>query len=87
MRPSGAGRSPETTIEYTVPADERVKLSIYNIKWQLIKTLIDETQNAGEHSIIWNGRNESNQPVSSGIYFYKMETKNISEIKKCVLMK
>ncbi len=79
--------NPSTTIKYTIPADEKVKLSIYNIKGQLIKTLIDETQIAGEHSIIWNGRNESNQPVSSGIYFYKMETKNISEIKKCVLLK
>jgi len=79
--------NPSTTIKYTIPTYEKMKLSIYNIKGQLIKTLIDETQIAGEHSIIWNGRNESNQSVSSGIYFYKMETKNISEIKKCVLLK
>ncbi len=87
FNPSGAGRSPSTTIKFTIPADEKVKLSIYNIKGQLIKTLIDETQIAGEHTIFWNGKNNADQPVSSGIYFYKMETKNISQIKKCLLLK
>ncbi len=79
--------NPSTTIKYTIPTEEKVKISIFNIKGQLINTLIDETKIAGEHSITWNGKNESNQSVSSGIYFYKMQTKNISEIKKCLLLK
>ena len=79
--------NPNTIISFSIPEKSEVELNIFNIKGQLIKTLIDETQIAGEHSIIWDGRNESNQLVSSGIYFYKLETKNISEIKKCLLLK
>jgi flagellar hook assembly protein FlgD len=49
---------------------------VYNTLGQKIKTLVNTYQNAGEHSITWDGTDDLNNPVSSGIYFYKMKTNN-----------
>ncbi len=93
FNPSGAGRSPSTTISFNLYAEhaEDAELIIYNIKGQKIKQYSifnpSNAEQVSQSSITWDGRNESNQPVSSGIYFYKLERKNISEIKKCLLLK
>ncbi len=94
FNPSGAGRSLETTISFsTTESTENTEICIYNIKGQKIKTLeCDESlvTNADGHSysITWNGRDDNNQPVGSGIYFYqlKVDDKFIST-KKMILMK
>ena len=77
----------ETTISFLIPKISKVEISIYNIKGQKIKTLVNENLQRGHHKILWNGKNENGETVSSGIYFYKMETDNFSEIKKCILLK
>ena len=79
--------NPETTISFSIPQNGKVDISIYNIKGQKIKTLADGNLRIGHHKVIWNGKNENGKLVSSGIYFYKMETDKFSEIKKCILMK
>ena len=80
--------NPETTINYQLPEDREVELKIYNIKGQLVKTLVEDIKPAGEHSTIWNGDDESGKPVSSGIYFYKLNVNGITEaVKKCLLLK
>ena len=79
--------NPETTIYYQLPEDSQVEISIYNLKGQKVKTLIGEAIQAGDHSVIWNGRDEHNKPVSSGIYFYKIKNDNREIVKKMVLMK
>lgn len=79
--------NPKTTISFSIPNDSKVALFIYNIKGQKIKTLTYENLRIGHHKFIWNGKDENDEPVSSGIYFYKMETDNFSEIKKCILLK
>jgi len=79
--------NPETTISFSIPKDNRVKISIYNIKGQKIRTLANENLQRGYHEVTWNAKDENGKPVSSGIYFYKMETDNFSEIKKCILLK
>ena len=79
--------NPKTKIQYTIPKDTKVELKIYNIKGQLIKTLVDEKQKKGKHSLIWNGKNKNGKPVSSGIYFYKLKTDNYSDVKKMLLLK
>ena len=76
-----------TTISFYIPKYIKLKLSIYNIKGQKIKTIVNSNLNIGKHSFIWNGRDENDKLVSSGIYFYKMETENFSEIKKAILLK
>jgi flagellar hook assembly protein FlgD len=51
----------------------KVELSIYNIKGQLVKNLVDGQQDAGMHSVNWNGKDEYNNPVASGVYFSVMK--------------
>ena len=84
--------NPETTISFSVTQTSSfVTLEIYNIKGQKVKQLVSNSVNqlsACQHSVVWNGTDENNQPVSSGIYFYKLKSgKDFSEIKKMLLLK
>ena len=64
-----------------------INLNIFNLKGQLVKTLVNEHLDAAYHSVVWNGKDNSNKTVSSGIYFYKMETGSYTSTKKMILMK
>ncbi|MCK4653480.1 MAG: T9SS type A sorting domain-containing protein, partial [Candidatus Cloacimonetes bacterium] len=79
--------NPETTILYALPKLCKVSLKIYNIKGQLVKTLVSEKQDAGRYSVTWKSRDNSNKPVSSGIYFYRITTGNFTDTKKCIILK
>lgn len=79
--------NPTTQISFTLPKTQATQLSIYNVKGQLVKKLVDATLPAGEHTISWDGTDERGMAVASGIYSYRLfsEGKNISH--KMVLMK
>ncbi|NIM18927.1 MAG: T9SS type A sorting domain-containing protein [Candidatus Latescibacteria bacterium] len=79
--------NPSTTIKYSIKARASVSLKIYNVTGQLVKTLVNEEKPAGEYTKGWNGRNDAGNPVSSGVYFYKLVTKNFTQTKKMVLLK
>ena len=80
--------NPTTKISYQLPADSEVELIIYNIKGQKVKTLVDEVLPAGEHSIIWDGRDYNGNRVGSGIYLYKLNVNGKTEaVRKCLLLK
>ena len=79
--------NPSTTIEFNLPESSKTEVSIYNLKGQKIKKLLDETLSAGNHQIYWNGKNEKKKTVSSGVYFIRLETGNKTETKKILLMK
>ena len=79
--------NPTTTINYTLKENGKVSLNIYNIKGQKVKQLVSDHLSAGQHSVVWNGTDQANKPVSSGIYFYKMKTDNYEETKRMVLIK
>lgn len=79
--------NPETTISFNNPQSGKLSLTIYNIKGQLVKTLLEDEVSAGHHSIIWKGKDSSEQRVASGIYFCRMETNNKTVTKKMILMK
>jgi len=66
---------------------ENTILEIYNIKGQKVTTLINEKLSAGYHEIHWNGKDNEGNPVSSGIYFYKMKTGKYSKIRKMLLLR
>ncbi len=88
FNPSGAGRSPETTISFsTTESTENTEICIYNLKGQKVKTLINEKLEAGNHQVVWDGKDEIGKPVSSGIYFYKMDAGKYCSTKKMLLMK
>lgn len=79
--------NPETSIGYSLPKNGNVTIDIFNSRGQLIRTLVNETKIAGNYNIIWNGKDQSGQSVSSGIYFYKMKSGDYISTKKMVLMK
>jgi len=79
--------NPTTSIKFYLPAAEYVKLQIYNTTGKLINTLINEKKAGGQYNVKWNGKNNSGNIVSSGIYVYKMETKSFSLSKKMAFIK
>jgi len=64
-----------------------VSLEIYNMKGQKVKQLVSGQLSAGQHSIVWNGKDDNNKTVSSGIYFYKFKTSDYQATKKMLLLK
>lgn len=79
--------NPETTISYDLIKYDKVKLEIFNIKGQLIKTLVNETKDAGSFSVKWDGKNDKMQKVALGVYFYKLTTSEKTLTKKMLLLK
>lgn len=79
--------NPETTISYNIQNAGLVSLDIYNIKGQKVKALVNDRQVAGRHNVVWNGKDDSNRNVASGVYFYKIRSGKFSSTKKMILMK
>ena len=80
--------NPITKISFTTMSIENTELVIYNIKGQKVKTLINSVLENGDHLIIWDGSDQNNQPVSSGIYFYQLKIGNeIIGSKRMLLLK
>ena len=79
--------NPQTVIMFQLSKEMPVEVNIYNIKGQKVRTLIDEEKEAGSHSIVWNGNDDNNYPVSSGVYFYRMVTGEVISSKKMLLLK
>jgi flagellar hook assembly protein FlgD len=77
----------KTEIKYTLPADTDVRLEIYNVLGQKVITLVDENQKAGYYSMIWDGRSETGESVTSGIYFYRLVSSEGVFKKSMVLLK
>jgi flagellar hook assembly protein FlgD len=65
--------NPSTTILYALPRQSHVVLTIYDILGREVVRLLDETQEPGSKSVMWNGRNAAGSSVSSGAYFYMLE--------------
>lgn len=64
--------NPGTTIQYTLAEECQVRIAIYNFAGQHIKTLLSSTRSAGNHDLVWNGKDRYGTPVSAGVYFYKI---------------
>jgi len=80
--------NPTTTISFSIPNESIVELSIFNLKGQKIKTLVNKKLDIGEHSLLWNGVDESEESVSSGVYFYKLAVDGKTRaVKKCLMLK
>jgi len=79
----------KTTISFsTTVSDKNTNITIYNLNGQNIKTIVDKKLEAGNHSVVWDGTDDSGNSVSIGIYFYKMEYGNkYTCFKKMILMK
>ncbi len=80
--------NPETKICFNIPEESSIELSVYNLKGQKVKTLVNEKLNSGTHEILWSGKDNNNTVVASGVYLYRL-TANGKTIKtnKCLLLK
>ncbi|MGD8777329.1 MAG: FlgD immunoglobulin-like domain containing protein [Ignavibacteria bacterium] len=86
--------NPSTTISYSLPVESNVKICIYDILGKLVKSFSCHAQPAGYTQVEWNGRNENNTTLASGIYIYRMEAialdgngKNFVQSRKMLLLK
>ena len=80
--------NPTTTINFTLPSASDVKITIYNIKGQKVRTLVDsKNQQAGTHSIQWDGRDEIGRNVSTGLYVYRLEAADFVLSRKMTFIK
>lgn len=79
--------NPTTRIDFQIPATGNVKLSIYNMLGQEVRSLVNEIKPAGVHQVAWDGRDNQGFMLSSGMYFYKLEVSEQSQIRRLVLMK
>lgn len=79
--------NPATTISFsnTMPSD--LDLSIYNLRGQLVKTLVNGMTASGSHSVIWNGTDDNNRQVSSGVYYYRLSSSGKVQTGKMLMIK
>ncbi|RMF54853.1 MAG: T9SS C-terminal target domain-containing protein [Calditrichaeota bacterium] len=79
--------NPSTTIRFRIPETERVEITIYNLLGQTIRTLTNQVFDAGQHTVIWDGRNDKGRAVASGIYLYTMKAGNFSKTRRMQLIR
>ena len=79
--------NPVTTLRYDLPEADLVNITIYDMLGREVKTLINQTQDAGYRSVIWDATNDYGKPVSAGIYLYQIHAGEYISTKKMVLLK
>ena len=79
--------NPVTTLQYDLPEDALVNITIYDMMGRIVKNLVSSQQNAGYKSIQWDATNSTGQPVSAGLYLYSIEAGEFRQTKKMMLLK
>jgi hypothetical protein len=79
--------NPTTSIDFNLPSSQEVKLIIYDLNGRTVRTLLNEKQGAGLHSVVWDSRDDAGNTMPSGVYFYQLTTGSYSTSKKLMLIK
>jgi len=79
--------NPTTSIEFLLPKSGEIKIEIFNILGQRVRTLVEQHFKAGYQKVEWNGKDDSGIEVASGVYFYKLQTEDFTKTKKMVLVR
>ncbi len=79
--------NPMTTIAFSLPRADHVRLAVFDLAGHLVRTLVDEGRAAGTHTVVWEGLNNAGYPVASGMYFYRMEAGSRSMARGMVMLK
>jgi len=79
--------NPVTTIRYQVPEDVHVTLEVFNFLGQKVRTLVNEFKAEGYYPVVWDSKDDYNQTLPSGIYYYRLTTDKFTATKKLVLLK
>ena len=79
--------NPSTSISYDLPEKVHVSIMIHDMLGRQVRTLINQTQDAGFKSVIWNATNDYGEPVSAGVYLYQIQAGEFVQTRKMVLLK
>ncbi|MDP3114672.1 MAG: C25 family cysteine peptidase [Candidatus Cloacimonadaceae bacterium] len=79
--------NPETIIRFSTKDSGSVRITVYNVKGQAVRNLLSENLGAGNHKVVWNGKDNNGRSVSSGVYLYRMEAPGYNKTMKMMLMK
>ena len=79
--------NPQTTMSFSLPSQSHVRLTIYDVSGRLVKTLLNENRGPGIHRVVWDGRDDRQQHVASGVYLYRIEAGSFVETKRVVMLK
>ena len=81
--------NPSTSISYSIPENGsiHVTLSVYDLRGKLVTSLVNEVKDAGVYQVFWNGRNDTGRELPSGVYFYRLQAGEFSQVRKMVLLK
>ncbi len=78
---------PSTTIAFDIKEAGNTSLSVYNIKGQLVKEIVDKPMSSGAHTITWDGRDEKGNTCSSGVYYLRLMSGNQTQLRKLLILK
>jgi flagellar hook assembly protein FlgD len=78
--------NPETQIAFELPQDSAVRLEIYDVLGQRVRTLVAGQLSAGSHRVLWNGRDQHGVQVSSGAYFYRLQAGAFVSTRRMMLI-
>jgi|GEM_PF-538026 len=80
--------NPETIIGYSLDESTRCcRLAVYNIRGELVRTLVNDPREPGDYTVLWDGRDDHGGPVASGVYFYRLDTGRKTAVRKAVMLK
>jgi hypothetical protein len=79
--------NPETIIRFDLAHSGAVRLELFDVLGQKVKTLVAESLPAGTHQVVWHGVDEEGIAVSSGVYFYRLQAGNYTQMRRMLLLK
>ena len=79
--------NPLTKIHFAIPSAQTVRLTVYTVDGRRVATLVNEPMAAGTHEVTWNGRDSAGHAVPAGIYFLRLETPEIMQVRQITLLK
>ena len=79
--------NPITTLQYDLPEGSFVNVAIYDMLGNMVNTLVNANQSSGYKTVQWNATNNQGEPVSAGVYLYKIQAGDFVDTKKMILLK
>ena len=79
--------NPSTSIQYTIPENSIIKLTIFNIQGEEVNEIFNREHIPGQYTILWDGKDNNGNTLPSGMYFYRLSSKNYSSIRKMIFIK
>jgi hypothetical protein len=79
--------NPSTVVRFSMPVTARAKIEVFNVLGASVAVIFNGLAQAGEHEVVWDGRDDSGTPSASGVYFYRLTADNYTETRKMMLMK